>query len=107
MWKVGAIVLCIAACAKPTVDREPADREDTAVTEQSIEAAQGRLTERVMALPGVVGTAIGECAGAPCIKVLVAELTADLGAAIPAEFEGYKVEVQETGEIRALDEEAR
>ncbi len=58
-----------------------------------------------MKLPGVVGTAIGECNGAPCIKVLVAELTPELEDAIPSEFEGFRVEHDETGEIRALDEE--
>lgn len=75
------------------------------LTESSIEAAQQRLTGRVMNLPGVVGTAIGECDGALCIKVLVADLTPELKHAIPSEFDGFRVEIDETGEMRALDEE--
>ncbi len=98
-------LLWTATCAQPVTDSQPADREEMTLTEPSIEAAQQRLTERVMNLPGVVGTAIGECDGAPCIKVLVADLTPELEDAIPSEFEGFRVEIDETGEIRALDEE--
>jgi len=67
----------------------------------SIEEAQRDLADRVMALPGVVGVAIGECDGEPCIKVLVAAGTAELAAKIPARFKGHRVVIDETGEIRA------
>ena len=70
---------------------------------QSIEASQGRLTELVMALPGVVGTAIGACGAKTCFKVYVAEMTPDVAEEIPARFEGYEVEIVRTGEFRALD----
>ena len=71
--------------------------------EKSIEAVLKEHTDRLMALPGVVGTAQGLCDGKPCIKVLVVAKTADLLAQIPSVLEGYTVEVQETGVIRALD----
>lgn len=45
----------------------------------------------------------GERDGRPVIKVLVAELTPALAESLPEELEGYAVEVEETGEIRALD----
>ncbi|MFH1559848.1 MAG: hypothetical protein ABID84_00315 [Chloroflexota bacterium] len=57
-----------------------------------------------MRLPGVVGTALGEWEGEPCIKVYVVEKTPDLLRQIPATLDGYKLKVQETGEIRALDQ---
>ena len=60
--------------------------------------------EQLMALPGVVGTAMGLCAGEPCIKVFVVEKTGDLLKQIPTEIEGYQVAIDETGEIKALDE---
>ena len=56
-----------------------------------------------MALPGVIGTAQGLCDGKPCIKVLVVTRTSELLAQVPDALEGYTVEVQETGVIRALD----
>ncbi len=63
------------------------------------------LAERTvewMAIPGVVGTAVGEWEGRSCIKVLVAEMTAELAARFPTDVEGYPVVVEETGEFRAL-----
>ena len=70
--------------------------------EKTIEAVLREHTDSLMSLPGVVGTAQGECAGKPCIKVFVAHKTADLLAQIPSAIEGYTVAVQETGEIRPL-----
>ena len=57
----------------------------------------------LMSLPGVVGVGQGECSGNPCIKVLVVEKTSDLLRQVPHTIDGYEVEVQETGEIKALD----
>ena len=70
---------------------------------KTIEAVLEQHTDSLMALPGVVGTAIGECAGVPCIKVYVAEGTPELLERIPAEIKGYAVAVQETGEFQAID----
>ncbi len=67
----------------------------------NIEAAQAKLTDRVMALPGVVGIGISECEGAPCIKIFVVQETEELGRQIPSSFEGFPVVTQVTGEIRA------
>ncbi|MCZ6626102.1 MAG: hypothetical protein O7B35_18035 [Deltaproteobacteria bacterium] len=69
--------------------------------ESTIETAQAKLTDRVMALPGVVGLGIGECKGAPCIKIFVVQKTPKLESEIPSTFEGFPVEMQVTGEIRA------
>ncbi|HWP38753.1 MAG TPA: hypothetical protein VNL18_14500 [Gemmatimonadales bacterium] len=55
-----------------------------------------------MRLAGVTGTAIGLCDDRPCIKVYVVKQTQALSNAIPREFEGYAVDVVESGEIRAL-----
>ncbi len=73
------------------------------MAEKTIEAVILEHTGSLMALPGVVGTAIGECAGKPCIKVYVEKKTPELLNQIPSTIDGYTVAVQETGEIRALD----
>ena len=75
-------------------------REGAAAMEGGIEQAQEELTPQVMSLPGVVGIAIGECEGKPCIKVLVASKTRELMGKIPPTYKGYKVTVDEVGEIR-------
>jgi hypothetical protein len=66
-----------------------------------------RHTPELMKLSGVVGTYEGECDGTPCIKVMVAHRDADLERRIPKTLEGYRVEIDVTGEIRALPDTAR
>ncbi len=74
------------------------------MTKPTIQAAQEELTESVMSLPGVVGTAIGSCDDAPCIKVYVVNKTKELASRIPSMYRGFPVAVEETGEIRARDD---
>jgi hypothetical protein len=56
----------------------------------------------LMSLPGVIGTAEGLHEGEPCFLVLVIEITDKLRKLLPDEFDGYKVVISETGEIKAL-----
>jgi hypothetical protein len=60
-----------------------------------------RHTASLMSVVGVVGTAEGECAGQPCILVLVERATPALRQAIPSQLDGIPVEVRETGRIEA------
>ena len=55
-----------------------------------------------MTVPGVVGTAVGEFEGEPCITVYVAEKTKALDGKFPAELEGHRICLMEIGEIQAL-----
>jgi len=79
------------------------DRQKGAVQKKTIEAVQSAHTDALMAIPGVVGTAIGDCDGKPCIKVMVKKKNSELLKKIPATLEGYQVQIDETGEFRALD----
>ena len=72
------------------------------MTDQTIEQVLRAHTDGLMSLPGVVGTAQGECSRKPCIKVMVISKTEELLRQIPSSIEGYVVEVMETGEIKAL-----
>jgi hypothetical protein len=69
---------------------------------KTIESVLEEHTEELMALPGVVGTAEGSCGGRPCIKVFVTKRTPELDKKIPAALDGYPVEVEETGGIKAM-----
>jgi hypothetical protein len=75
--------------------------EAAAVSDKTIEQVQQEHTEAWMSIPGVVGTALGQCEGKPCILVLTAANTEEVRRTIPSTVEGYPVVVQYTGEIHA------
>jgi len=56
----------------------------------------------IVAVVAVLGIAIGECEGNPCIKVLVVAETPQLVYEIFPTLDRYSVVIEETGEIRAL-----
>lgn len=58
--------------------------------------------EALMALPGVVGSAIGSCDGNPCIQVYIAQRSPELEDRIPKSLQGYPVKVIESGRFQAL-----
>ena len=59
-------------------------------------------TDRLMSIPGVIGTAQALCDEEPCMKVYVTRKTPELLQQIPTQLEGYRVEIQEIGEIQAF-----
>jgi hypothetical protein len=69
------------------------------VTARSIDEVLAAHTDSLMALPGVVGTAIGLCDGERCIKVLLADSSPATKSRIPARLEGFRVVVEVTGTI--------
>ena len=72
------------------------------MNKNTIEKVLGEHTDVLMSIPGVVGTAQGQRAGKPCIKVFVIKKTPELLNKIPSTIEGYPVAIQETGIIRAI-----
>jgi hypothetical protein len=58
-------------------------------------------TDRLMAIPGVLGVGQGEVGGRPAVQVLVEHDTPSLRSHLPDSLEGYPVQVVETGPIRA------
>ena len=95
------LVAGAAACGQPGAE---AGQEERPVAKKPIEQVLKEHTDSLMALPGVVGTAQGLCAGEPCIRIFVVQATEDLLKQIPDEIEGYTVDVQQTGEFKALDQ---
>jgi len=69
------------------------------VTVRGIDEVLAAHTDSLMALPGVVGTAIGLCGGERCIKVFLADSSPDTKRRIPARLEGYRVLAEVTGTI--------
>ena len=75
------------------------------MSDKTIEQVQQEHTDEWMALPGVVGTAIGLEDGQICILILTATDTERTRGSVPSAVEGYRVVIRYTGEIRALDEQ--
>ena len=97
LWLVAALFACGSGA-------EIVPREEAPMPEKTIQQVLTDHTDSLMSLPGVVGTAQGECSGQPCIRVFVVKKTEDLLKQIPSVIEGYQVAVDETGEFNALDE---
>ena len=71
------------------------------MTHRSIDQVLGEHTQDWMSIRGVVGTGIGQREDRPCIRVMVARITQEIKNTIPAEVEGWPVEVVEVGRFRA------
>ena len=68
----------------------------------SIEEVLKKHTASWMEIPGVVGTGLGSCKEAPCIKVFTSGISPGSRKQIPDRVEGYPVVVEETGTFRPL-----
>ena len=96
-------VLTMVACAGPG-SGSPGAGEESVIPDTTIVAAQEELTPTVMALSGVVGTAVGLCNDVPCIKVYLARRDEELMSRIPDMYRGFKVDIEVSGEFQAQDE---
>lgn len=64
---------------------------------------KSRYEDQLLGKEGVVGVGIGQTTtGEACIKVYIKERSPKVEEAIHKELEGYKVEIEEVGEIKAL-----
>ena len=88
-------------CTKHNFQDE--EGEET-MASKTIEQVLKEHTEELMALPGVVGVAQSLCDGRDCIKVYVVQMSSELEQKMPKELDGYKVDIEVTGEFRALPE---
>jgi len=86
----GGMVACSSGAA----------RRGATVTARSIDEVLAAHSDSLMALPGVVGTAIGLCDGERCIKVFLADSGQETKKRIPTHLEGYRVLAEVTGMIR-------
>ena len=66
---------------------------------KTIDAVLAAHSDSLMAVPGVLGTAVGRCNGAPCIRVLVSRVNDEIRRRVPRTLEGYPVHIDVTGTI--------
>jgi hypothetical protein len=98
------ITLTIFAVSIATCTNQNADHREgkNTMASQTIEQVLKEHSNELMSIPGVVGTAQGLCDGQPCIKIFVIKKTSEIEEKIPETLEGYPVEIESTGEIKAL-----
>jgi len=70
------------------------------MTSQSIQEVLAAHTDSLMALPGVVGTAIGRCGDSLCIRVFVRDSSDAVRRSIPDSLGGHPVQVEVSGQFR-------
>ena len=99
-WARTALVRARWLFARRVANGDPGVQNDM---QRSIQAVMDKYTTTLMSIPGVVGAALGESSGEPCIKVFVAQRTSEVVEQIPTSLEGYPVAVEETGEFRARE----
>ncbi len=93
------ITLSFISCSEEAGNTDPGE---SVMSEKSIEVVLKKHTDKLMAIPGVVGTAQGLYKDKPCIKVYVTKKTAEIKRKIPKTIEGFYVDVEVTGEFHAL-----
>jgi hypothetical protein len=102
--RMAFIVAAVLTVAVPGCRNDRIDREQRQpMAGKTIQQVQEEHTLAWMAIPGVVGTALGQCDGRPCILVLTASNTEQVREEIPPTVDGYPVVVRYSGEIRARD----
>ncbi len=74
------------------------------MSRRTIQQVQQEYTDEWMALPGVIGTAIGRRGNQPCILILTESGADQISGALPSTVEGYPIVVEHTGNIRAVEE---
>ncbi len=89
---------------RPETDDTTRAKGTAPMSQRTIQQVQQEHTDAWMALPGVIGTAIGRRGNQPCILVLTETGADRISGALPSMVEGYPIVVEHTGNIRALEE---
>ena len=92
-------IMVSAACGRANTRNAGAQAAQEADTPKTIEAVLAAHNDSLMAVPGVVATAIGRCNDAPCIRILVSRVTDDVQRRVPRQLEGFPVQVDVSGPI--------
>jgi hypothetical protein len=100
---IGAITTAVglSGCSQSNASNQ----KGGSMPRKTIEQVLNERTDEWMAIPAVVGVAIGESKGKPCIRIFTSARPQQLQVKMPPTIEGYPVIVEQTGPIRALGHE--
>ncbi len=94
-----AFFICIILCLVAACSQEP-EKEKTMTG--SIQEVKAKYEQQIIETPGVVSMGIGKDArGEIAIIIGIERESETIRAALPKELDGYPVEVQVTGPVRA------
>lgn len=68
----------------------------------TIEQIKEKYESEMMAIAGVVGVGIGQCGDQACLKVYLEKPSPETEQKIPQQLDGFKVETEILGSVRAL-----
>jgi hypothetical protein len=106
--RTGALLFaCALACAIVTFSRptfEIMAQDKSATPRHDINEVLRAHDKELLAIQGVVGVYVGllEDGKTPCLKVMLAQKSAETERAIPKTLDGYPLVTEVTGEIRPL-----
>ncbi len=104
VFAMAALIVLASGCSNGS--REGGEGETMSIDD--IKIVMEAHVDELMAISGVVGVAIGALDdGTPCIRVLLLEDSPELRSRIPQKLDGHPVEIDVTGEIRAMPDEEK
>lgn len=96
------LLLLLSCVIVGMVQAAPETAQNTGMKMKNIDQVLHEQRDRIMAVPGVVGTGIGLCGDHPCIKVYTSKPASTFAEKLPGHLDGYAIEIEMTGPIRAL-----
>lgn len=73
--------------------------------QKTVKEVMDEHVDEWMSTPGVVGVGTSKHKDKPCILILASKKKKLLKEKIPSQIEGFKIIIEEVGEIRALPED--
>jgi hypothetical protein len=100
---LAAVWVPMTGCEKkPNEQNNIPTFEKNSKVQLNILTVKEKYESELMAIPGVVGVGIGDCNGKQCIVVLIQDRTAQTDREMPGTLDGYPVQIEVTGPIKAL-----
>lgn len=104
--RVGLLALLVGSLGCTASPRQPASEEVQTVPSRSLSEVLKAHATDLMAIDGVTMVYEGELEdGRSCLVIAVQELDDALLERLPAQLEGYPVDVRESGTIRPLSDQ--
>jgi hypothetical protein len=108
LWLIAAL-LVLAGCSNSGQSPLSPSGPQVPMVRKDINDVLRQHDRELMAIPGVVGVAVGLMPDdrTYCLKVLVVKLTNEIRRKIPASIDGYPVALEESGVIQPLRQKSK
>jgi len=100
--KIAMVIVTIIISFTACLENNVGSLRESKMPKKMLEEVLKESNNKLLSIPGVVGTAQGLCDRKTCIKVYVIKKSPELARQIPVSIDGYTVVIEETGEIHTL-----